>query len=174
MIHMLARRVALLGMESGHPYVVLREAGPPTGKTVLPDKRRDRVLGFELIPGRLPDVVLHVGIDDLPVAHGFRISAPTSLQFRLQRGGLVIMGVAIAVVRSFVLRTRVVLDDAIRIAIDGHIQARAEDVLVDLSGDAGRNLVRIFSGLAGYTRHGIDDAGSLDLKLNRDVDEQIP
>src|SRR5260370_31857762 len=100
MIHILARRVALLGIESCNPYMVSHKAGPSTGKAVMPDKRRDSVVGLELVGGGLPDVVLHAGIDDLPVAHRLRIGSPACLEFRLQHGRLVIIGVAIAVLLS--------------------------------------------------------------------------
>src|SRR6516165_10890928 len=104
MIHILARRIALFGIESSNPYVVPHESGPPTGKAVFADKRRDSVVGFEPVRSRPSDMILHVGVDDLPVAHRLRIGAPTSRQLRLQHGGLVVIGVTIAVVRSLALR----------------------------------------------------------------------
>src|SRR5215831_4465439 len=119
-------------------------------------------------------MVPDVGIDDLPVTHGLRIGAATRLPLRLQERGLIVKGIAIAVVRSFALDASVVFHDAVGVTIDGHVQAGAEDVLMDMSSNAGRDLGCIFSRSALNTRGSVDDPGRLDLVLDCAIKVQIP
>ena len=75
---------------------------------------------------------------------------------------------------TFRLGKRIALDETVRVAVDGHIEPRAENVLVDMTDDAGQHFLAVFRRLAGNARRRVDDAGRLHFEFDGAVDVEIP
>src|ERR1700722_13993562 len=150
------------------------EAGPLGDGRARVGERFDGVLGHELVGDRLAELVLDVVVDDLPVAAGHRVGVATAHRLVLDERLLGAPGVADGIVRALGDRRRGDLVDAVGGAVDRHVQADVEEVLVvravDARGDdrAELRLDAVFDRAVG------DDAGELDLVLDGAVLVDVP
>ena len=138
-------------------------------------KGRTGELGLQLVAGRRADPVACLGIDDLPVAHPVEIDvalrralgrqrASPRRRRRCRRGCPAPAAAAM----------RVAFDDGVVRPVHFHVEPRAEDVLVDVADDAGRDLGAVLARLAGMAGGGVDDAGRLHLVFDAAVLVQVP
>src|SRR5688572_7458297 len=117
----------------------------------------------ELVADRRAGPVGLVRIDDLPVAHRRGLGASPRLALALENRLLLIEGIAVGIGWAERLGVGVALDKAVAIAIHGHIEARAENVLVNVPDEAGRNFASILAGLPRNAGRRVDDARRLHL-----------
>ena len=81
MVHVLAGREPLFGVEGRDPDVVSREPGPTARETVGMHERRHGMGRLQPVANWRADPVGHVWIDNLPIAHRRRLSAAAGLEF---------------------------------------------------------------------------------------------
>src|ERR1700722_1911888 len=135
-----ACRVALVGIEGSHPELMLNEASAPSRWAVGMNERTYRRARLELVARRPADPILPLRIDDLPVAHLVEVDVALRRLLGRQDPLLNCVSIAIGIFRPRGQRRRVAFDDGVVRSIDLHVEARAEDVLMDVSNEPRRDL----------------------------------
>ena len=148
MVHVLAGRIALFWIVGCDPELVLDEVRPlPRGRLRM-DERRDRMARLELVCRRRANPVLAVGVDTFQArcVAGLTWRQPPS--FGLQNCLFFVEAVAIGIVGSPRIGVRIEFNYAVLIAVDIHVEASTENVLVDMTDHAGRDFLAVFARLA--------------------------
>ena len=128
----------------------------------------------ELVAGRIADAVLLVWIDDLPVAPGAPVRLACRVALACQHPARHVEHVAVGVVVAPRTRHELVLGDGIALAVDHHVQASIEEVLVRRAAQTFRHHAAPGIRLAGRDGRGLDDAGQLGLELDGAVLIEVP
>src|ERR1700710_2113971 len=148
---------AFVSVEWRHPNLMLDKTPTTAGWTVLMAEGLHRRTGFKLEPGWPSDPVLRRRIDDAPVAHLTEVDIPLRVAFQTQRLFLHQESVAIGIFVADRQSASVAFHDGVVWPIYLHVQAGAEDVLMDMTDDAWRHLRAEATGLARMAGRGIDD-----------------
>mmetsp|Transcript_27194 Transcript_27194/g.61981 ORF Transcript_27194/g.61981 Transcript_27194/m.61981 type:complete len:497 (+) Transcript_27194:456-1946(+) len=166
--------MALLAGIGRDPEVLVEDGHALSCLALGPSKGLHGVHGLQLVGDRPPVPVLDVGVDELPIAQGLVVAGADGLLLRRHCGLLDVKGIAQGVVRAahWVARC-VALHGGIGVAVDRHVQLRAEHVLVDLAPDTGRHGGGELVVLGQGTR-GVDDARGLHLELDGAVHSEVP
>ena len=169
-----AAGIALFGRVAGHPDMLGGKAAARAHEAALLRQHHGRGLDQELVAGRIADAVLLVGIDDLPVAPGAPVGLARRVALACQHPARRIEHVAVGIVVAPRARHELVLGDGVALAVDHHVQASVEEVLVRRAAQALGDHAAPGIRLAGRDRRRLDDAGQLGLELDGAVLIEVP
>src|SRR5204862_2411743 len=137
-------------------------------------KHHGRGVHQELVSGWPADAVFLVGIDDLPIAPGAAIGLAGGIALTRQRARGRIEYVAVWIVSAPRPRPELMLGDGVALAVDHHVQTGIEKMLMRRSAQPFRHHAAPGVRLARSDRRRLNDAGQLDLELDRAVLVKIP
>ena len=174
LVRVLAGGVALARIVARDPEVPGHEAGALRDGGLRPRERQHVLARHQLVGDRLAETVPHRGVHDLPEAPGERVEDPLGLALRGQQRRLGVEGVVVRVLGPGRVGDGVDLVDRVVEPVHHHVEPGVEEVLVNGPVDPGRDHLappRLLPGPLGAVR---DDAGQLDLELDRAVLVEVP
>ena len=128
----------------------------------------------QLVAHRLTQRVIGRRIGNYPIPPAHRIDNALRFMLGPQQGFLCIESVTVGVVRTRRLGDGIHLVHRVILAVHAHVHSKIEEMLVDVRVQLRRDdcaVLRIFAHVNGG---GVDDAGQLDLHLDRAVLVEIP
>ena len=173
-IRVLARGVALVGVEARDPHVLEGEAGALAEDRVLLHVGQAVLARHEAVADRCADRVRALVVDDDPPARRERVDQLRRLRLAAQQRAHAGERRADRIAGPGRRGLRVHLVDGVALAVEIEVEPRVEEVLVvhrvEALGDE-RSVGRLLARLDGARR---DDPGELDLELDRAVEVEHP
>ena len=174
LVRVVATREPLLGRVAGDPDMLRGETCPPVDGTAGIGEQRRRRHDHQLVARRLVDLVPDVGIDDLPEAPRGAIGLAGCIRLVLQQLQADLEDVSMRILRPHGHAHIVVLGHAVAGAVDRHVQARIEEMLVGGTAERGHDHAAPGISLALHEGGGLHDARQLGLELDGAVLVEVP
>ncbi len=183
-----ARQAVVAGMHIGIVAagvflgrIIRRDPDMPGGKAaaaaheaaLLRQHQRARI-DDQLVGRRSADRVRHVRVGDLPEPPGLAIGDTRRVALARQHPARGVEHIAVRIVASPGPRHEFMLAHGVAAAVDVHVQAGIEEVLVGRAAQIVVHHAAPTIGLAGHDGRGLDDAGQLGFELNGTVLVKVP